>query len=744
MKNIVYYFKTAFIAEHIKKRGAGVYTLSLIIGCLSPLILFISRLNGSTRYIPRVTHNVFFNFIENALELFAYYMLPFLIILVASRITQLDHKNKGWQLMETLPIEKYANYFSKFSILIIANIIAIIAFVALSVLFVYVLSITGYISGLGMVELPFAFLFNLILRLVVASLFLSGLQFVLSVIFSNFLWPIFIGIIGFSLNTFFNESGVFFSWYPYAPISIIFRYPNGSDIGYVFTYIDYMSCVGGIVLLYIGYHWFKSKSFIAVFVGKKKQVFQTIGVLIIFGSLFVYLQKPKQFSPHNKTIIKGRIASESPIKNIYIIEPFVKDTLVDVPVKGNMFRHHFKGEINLTTYDISFDDLYKSKVFFGTNDSIQLKVSAIEKNSKMLVNGTRMVENQMLENGRRSRAFSGSIIPYIMNDSITQENSRFFFGKLLIEWQERMIKIGGYKTIDNYTLRTDFITYQKELLFIEYQHYLNEYKKRIAINFPGEQIKIPSEIHQLEQPIEYNENLLNNNLYLSSIMKQLIRNDKDEIEENRKALKAISLLDKGGFKNKLMYWQLEKSIKEASSNIEIDALLSKYSHFITSSKLKRRIVLKGKQTKSLSIGRLAPNFIAEMVDGTKITVENLKGKYTVIDVWATWCAPCRKDAPYFEKFALKYKSDAVQFVSLSVDRDLDITTWKIKAKEMSKAVLQLHSVNQKKFMKSYNIKRIPRYMVLDPEGKIVTLELSRPSKATFEKMLKESIGVFEK
>ena len=140
MKTFIKYLKTALKAEHIKKRGTGIYVLSCIIGAISPIILYIARLQGSTRFIPRSVHNMYLNYIENSLELFAYYFLPFLIILVASRITFLDHKNSGWQLMETLPVQKYVNYFSKFIILLVSNGIAILTFAFLNFLFTFILS----------------------------------------------------------------------------------------------------------------------------------------------------------------------------------------------------------------------------------------------------------------------------------------------------------------------------------------------------------------------------------------------------------------------------------------------------------------------------------------------------------------------------------------------------------------------------------------------------------------------------
>jgi thiol-disulfide isomerase/thioredoxin len=737
MENILYYFKTAFIAEHIKKKGTGIYMLSLIIGSLSPIILFISRLNGGTRQVPRTAHNLYSNFIENALELFAYYMLPFLIILVASRITQLDHKNKGWSLMETLPVEKYANYFSKFSILIIANTIAVTAFVLLSIFFVFFLSMIDNTSSVGVLELPIEFLVNLTIRLVVSTFFLSGLQFILSVVISNFLWPIFIGIIGFSLNTFFNESGIFFSWYPYSPISIIFKYPKGSDLGNVLTYIDYMSCIGAIFFLYIGFHWFKNKNLKSVFFGNKKQIAQTYFFLIPMILLFVYMQQPKQFEVHNRTVLQGTIDSETSFNIFTIVESFTNKTIAKIPITDNEFNHVFNESISLSSYNIFLDNAHRSKLIFGAKDSVFIDFKIAKNFTKLNITGTRLAENTIRIRNERS------IVPYFLENESTLVNSTKLFSVMREEWNDRVEAVKKFKTVDNYKFRDDFEKRNEILLLAEYHYFLKEYKKKVALLYPTKKIEIPTDLKLFENPIPFDETLLNNNSYLGSIVDQLIENDNEVTDKDTKVLKAISALKPSKFKDMLLFWQLNKSIQEVSENEEIDVLVKTYLQEIEDVSFKNRILKSSNIKRSLEIGSSAPFFNAETVDGNMVAIDDLKGKYTVIDVWATWCAPCRKDAPYFEKFALKYTSDTVQFVSLSVDDEKALSTWEIHVKEKAKSILHVRSVNQKKFMETYNIKTIPRYMVLDPNGKIVNLELSRPSKSTFEKMLKESIGLLK-
>lgn len=726
-------FKTAFTAEHIKKKGTGIYLLSVLIGALSPIILFISRLGGSTRHIPRKLHNGYGNFIEVALELFSFYLLPLLIIILASRITQLDHKNKGWQLMETLPIEKFGNYFSKFSIIIIANIIAVFTFAFTSIVFVYLLSVTGSLSNLSTTDLPIAFVFNIALRLLVATLFLSALQYVFSVIFSNFLIPIFIGIIGFSFNTYLNETDTLLSWYPYASLSNIFHYPNGSNLGHNLIYIDVLSIIGCAILLYIGYYWFKLKSLKRVFIDSKKQFVKSSIVLVSLVILFFYVQKPKQYQPHNYTILKGKIESSINFKTLTVVEPFTNETILTIPVSDNTFNYKIEKKIPLNNYNVFFDNDHRSKVIFGTNDSIYIDFKIDEKLKEFNVTGTRLAENTLKIRDEGSQMF------YWIEDTSLLQNSTLFFNEMKKEWTARANKSKEFKTVDNYKVREDFENRNETLLIAEYNYYLKEYKKKVMLIYPKKKIIVPTDLQQLESPIPYDETLLNSNLYLYTILEQLSENKDQNTDKDSQVLQALSKMKSNAFKDKLMYWQLNKSIQEVSKNGDIDVLINTYINEIKNSNYKSKILAKASIKRSLKKGANAPFFKAETLQGKTITLNDLKGKYTVIDVWATWCIPCKKDAPYFEKFALKYTNENVQFVSISMDRNKDRNKWKLRSNELSETVIQLRSLDEKAFMKAYNIHSLPRYIILDPDGKILNIDLPRPSKSNFEPILKSNL-----
>ena len=115
--------------------------------------------------------------------------------------------------------------------------------------------------------------------------------------------------------------------------------------------------------------------------------------------------------------------------------------------------------------------------------------------------------------------------------------------------------------------------------------------------------------------------------------------------------------------------------------------------------------------------------------GGKTKLEDLRGKYVYIDVWATWCGPCRAEIPFLKKVEEKYEGKNIEFVSISVDVDKDHEKWVNFVKEKELGGMQLFADKNwnSEFMKSYNINSIPRFILIDPKGNIVKSDAERPS-----------------
>lgn len=129
-------------------------------------------------------------------------------------------------------------------------------------------------------------------------------------------------------------------------------------------------------------------------------------------------------------------------------------------------------------------------------------------------------------------------------------------------------------------------------------------------------------------------------------------------------------------------------------------------------------------------------FEYENQKGGKTKLEDLRGKYVYIDVWATWCGPCRGEIPFLQKVEEKYVGKNIAFVSISVDVEKDHDKWKTFVDDKKLGGIQLIADKDWKsdFIKSYGINSIPRFILIDPNGVIVKGDALRPSDPKLQEL----------
>ncbi len=141
--------------------------------------------------------------------------------------------------------------------------------------------------------------------------------------------------------------------------------------------------------------------------------------------------------------------------------------------------------------------------------------------------------------------------------------------------------------------------------------------------------------------------------------------------------------------------------------------------------------------KAITKGNPSPTFTFENHKGGTTDLASLQGKLVYIDVWATWCGPCLREIPSLQKVEEDYKNKNVHFVSISIDEKKDYDTWKTMVTEKNLGGIQLMADNnwKSKFAESYGINSIPRFILLDAKGNIVSADAPRPSEPKLRTML---------
>lgn len=125
----------------------------------------------------------------------------------------------------------------------------------------------------------------------------------------------------------------------------------------------------------------------------------------------------------------------------------------------------------------------------------------------------------------------------------------------------------------------------------------------------------------------------------------------------------------------------------------------------------------------LAIGSVAPEIIQADINGKNIPLSELKGKYVLIDFWATWCGPCHREIPNLKQAYNLYNSKGFEIYSVSLDENREKWLKTIEDKELSWVHVGDMLGWRNEAALAYNVEAIPFTILLDKEGKIIAKNL---------------------
>lgn len=233
------------------------------------------------------------------------------------------------------------------------------------------------------------------------------------------------------------------------------------------------------------------------------------------------------------------------------------------------------------------------------------------------------------------------------------------------------------------------------------------------------------ELHRKSPNIGYKDSLR---------MEEIIRIFSTQKKESRKKEKELFIKNND---NIVIMFVLYSDIDnmETADAYEIYNMLSDR---LRNSHIGKLVSTKLENKSKLDIGKIAPNFTLQSVNGKDISLNSIREKIIIIDFWASWCAPCRAENPNLKDIYNKYHSKGLEIISISLDKSRMAWTKAIKQDELPWIHLSDLMGEQSPVSKDYNINGIPFTLVLDKDKKILAKNLKGLElKETISKFLKD-------
>ena len=140
------------------------------------------------------------------------------------------------------------------------------------------------------------------------------------------------------------------------------------------------------------------------------------------------------------------------------------------------------------------------------------------------------------------------------------------------------------------------------------------------------------------------------------------------------------------------------------------------------------------------VGEPAVDFTYPNMDGNEVSLSSLKGKLVYVDVWATWCGPCKAEIPALRELEEEYHGKNIVFLSVSVDDNKD--EWLKMVKEENLGGIQLWADGWSGITKDYAILGIPRFMLFSTHGKVISNDAPRPSSLEIRDLIDSNLGSY--
>ena len=350
----------------------------------------------------------------------------------------------------------------------------------------------------------------------------------------------------------------------------------------------------------------------------------------------------------------------------------------------------------------------------GTNMELTLN----EEVSKTMVSGSQTKQTQYLIernsfindriNGADSNLFGQKPQEF-------KENVKAFFAEL-----DKKLKAYGFdeEFVKNQEKWTNYKFVEYLTIFPTYHRYTSGNEAILPDDFYAERDGIDYDNAEEFRTIDTYRDLVRSKFYT-------IINNPNDAENIKKFISEVNALKSDNIRADLAKGTFQLISPNSTVNKEIFDFINKN---VTDEKVKEAAKKAYDLATKLTSGSPSPKFSNyENFNGGTTSLDDFKGKVTYIDIWATWCLPCRGEIPALKELEKKFHGKDVAFVSISIDQNKD--EWKefVKSEDLKGVQLFAENAFESQFIQDYGIRQIPTFIIINKEGKIVNADAPRPS-----------------
>jgi thiol-disulfide isomerase/thioredoxin len=270
----------------------------------------------------------------------------------------------------------------------------------------------------------------------------------------------------------------------------------------------------------------------------------------------------------------------------------------------------------------------------------------------------------------------------------------------------------------------------------EYKATLDSFKSDVMKKFNGmnDSIFIKDQIDKIDKGISSYTSQQQKNLKNNTEDVRLYMWETREIAKDFNFYAAIDSLNIADFNS--MTKQYAEAFESSLNKVtEADFLITEKERIkkTTDSWLERKTAVDNMPKE----GEAAIDFNYPDRDENEFSLASFKGKLVYVDVWATWCGPCKAEIPSLQKLETDYHGKDITFMSVSVDTDKE--AWEKMVADKELGGVQLWADGWSKITKDYAIFGIPRFMLFDAEGNVISTNAPRPSSEEIRELIEANL-----